>query len=383
MLIQIEIGTAGSESKGQRVTPQLPAGFKVHIVNIMFSCNSGGIEQAFVDYCEGLLHRGHRITAITHPDAPINTDLKALNIDTLYMKNLGEWDIFAARKLRQQLQILAPDIVIGHASRAFILARKAINGFCPLVGIAHNYNARIRKLTEADGAFATTQDLIKFVAKQGVAEDRIFLVPNMVRCHELPHRGPRHQPPVIGTMGRFVKKKGFDVFIDAITILRNRGYQFRAAIGGNGVEEAALKKKASAAGLDKILMFPGWIEDKRAFFHGIDIFCLPSLHEPFGIVLLESFIHGVPVVSTDSEGPRDFITPNFDALIVKKGDAVEMADALAKLLDSTRLADDLAANAFAKAKTKYSIDGVSENIEKALLAIIARWRSQRLTGRAA
>src|SRR6185369_4100436 len=107
-----------------------------------------------------------------------------------------------------------------------------------------------------------------------------------------------------------------------------------------------------------------------------DIFCLPSLHEPFGIVLLEAFTYGTPVVAADSEGPRDIITHNVDALLVKTGDACELAEAVATLLDNPTLASDLAANAFAKAKTSYSIDGIAAKIEETLIDIISRWRQE-------
>jgi len=346
----------------------------MNIVNIMFSAIGGGIEQAFVDYCEGLQTRSHRVTAFTHPKAVVNAQLKALGVETISMRNLGEYDFFAIHRLRKHLRALAPDIAITHTHRSFALAHRATPGICPLVGITHNYFARARRLKRADAVITTTHDLINFVKKLGVPEDRIYHIPNMVRCHELPHRGEPNQPPVIGAMGRLVKKKGFDVYIEALKLLKERGYVFRAVLGGTGEEEKHLKHKATDAGLDDILTFPGWIEDKKSFYNHIDVFCLPSLHEPFGIVLLEAFVHGVPVVATDSEGPRDIITPNCDALLVKAGNASDLSAAIARLLDDAKLAADLAANAFVKAKTNYSIEGVTERIEKVLTAVILRWR---------
>ena len=92
-------------------------------------------------------------------------------------------------------------------------------------------------------------------------------------------------------------------------------------------------------------------------------------------MLLEAFTHGTPVVATDSEGPRDIITPNFDALLVKKESASELAAAIAKLIDEPDTAATLATNAFVKTKTTYSIESVSERIEKALEAITAKQRA--------
>jgi glycosyltransferase involved in cell wall biosynthesis len=289
------------------------------------------------------------------------------------MRNFGEWDFFAINRLRKTLQGLSPDVVIAHSNRAYVLARKAISGIYPLVGVAQNYSTK--RLTGAEAVFTTTRDLVSHIVKQGVPEDRVFHIPNMVKCNELPHRGERSNPPIIGTMGRFVAKKGFDVYIEALRQLKERGYKFRAILGGDGVEGSKLRKQAQSAGLtEDWLYFPGWIEDKKAFYTHIDIFCLPSHHEPFGIVLLEAFTYGAPVVATDSEGPNDIITPNYDALIVAKGNSTQMADDMAKLLDDKHLADTLAANAFAKTRLRYSLDVVAERIEQACNTIIARNR---------
>ena len=341
----------------------------MHIVNIMFSTSGGGIEQAFVDYTEGLARRGHKVTAITHPDAVVRGQLKVMGIKPVTMRNMGEWDLLARIRLWIKLKRLKPDVILAHTGRAFTLTKYS---HCPLIGIAHNYNKRVRRMKRADAVFTTTHDLIRFVMEQKIPEDRIFHIPNMVKCDTLPQRGARNDQPVIGSMGRFVKKKGFDIYIDALKILSERGYRFKAILGGVGEEEKHLKGRIKAAGMKEIVSMPGWVENKKDFYTKIDLFCLPSLHEPFGIVLLEAFTHGTPVIATDSEGPLDIITPNFDALLVKKESASELAAAMARLLDEPDFAATLATNAFVKAKTVYSLESVSERIEKALEVIIAR-----------
>ncbi|MDX1974994.1 MAG: glycosyltransferase family 4 protein [Rickettsiales bacterium] len=342
------------------------------IAIVMLSRGYGGIEQAFIDYCEGLKARGNRVLGIVDPKAGVIAQLQELSIPYVTLSNMGQWDIWAARKLRKILTSHHTHIVIAGSNRSYSLAKKAIKGLIPLVGVAHNYSTE--RLTDADGVFAITQDLTKHLLKQGIQEDHIFRIPNMVRCRELPHRAPRNNPPIIGSMGRFVKKKGFDIYIDALRILRERGYRFRAVLGGEGLEGRALKKQAFEAGLKDQMLFLGWVQDKKEFYSRIDIFCLPSHHEPFGIVLLEAFNYGTPVVATNSEGPIDIITPNYDAILVDKGSASALADGLAKLLDDNALADSLAANAFAKTKTVFAIEVVAERIEKACETMVSRWR---------
>lgn len=342
----------------------------MHITNIMLSKGSGGIEQAFLDYCDGLLRRGHRVTAITHPNARVNATMDFMGIRPLHLGNMGEWDALAMWRLRRKLKKLGPDVVITHTSRAFALSHIAARGICPVVGVAHNYNKRVARLAKAAGIFAITHDLIQHLINVGVSPEKIYHIPNMVKCDALPQRRTVNAVPVIGSMGRFVAKKGFDVFIDSLQILKEQGHHFTAVLGGDGEEERNLKKRAKAAGLRDILTFTGWVEDKQSFYTGIDIFCLPSTHEPFGIVLLEAFTYGTPVVSTLTEGPRDIITPNFDALVALPGSAKELADQLGQLLTNPPQRAQLAANAFVKAKTSYSLQSVSERIESALIKIV-------------
>ncbi len=343
---------------------------KMRIVNVMFAKTGGGIEQAFVDYCEGLRDRGHEVTAITAPNAWAIAQLRERGINTKTLWNINEYDVIASFRLGRVIKSLNADVVIAHANRAFGLTRRAIKNHVPLVGVVQNYSTR--RYGAADAVFTTTNDLISTLEKQGIPAGDIYHIPNMVECRELPHRPTRRNPPVIGTLGRFVAKKGFDIYIEALALLKARGLPFTAVLGGNGEEEKALRDLAKAKGLDKHLEFLGWIGDRKSFYNSIDIFCLPSHHEPFGIVLLEAFANGVPVVSGASEGPKEIITPNYDALIVEKGDAALLADALAKFLNDAPLAERMAANGYVKAKTRYSLEVVAEKIEVALVKIIAK-----------
>ena len=342
----------------------------MHIVIIMFAQTGGGIEQAFIDHCEGLHSCGQRITAIVHPNSWAEEKLSGLPIEIVRMRNFGEWDLLASHRLKKTLQKLAPDVVIVHANRAMSLARRAMPVNMPLIGVIHKYSTK-RHLA-ADALFPVTHDLAAHLKSDGFAEDNIFHMPNMIRCSELPQRAKRQSPPVIGTMGRFVAKKGFDVYIEALAQLKARGYVFKAVLGGTGAEEKKLKRLVEEKGLTGTLQFLGWVENRKNFYTGIDIFCLPSLHEPFGIVLLEAFSFGAPVISTNSEGPKDIITPNYDALIVEKGNAHELANAMARLLDDEKLADKLAANAFAKVTMQYTQEVVCERIVTTLHTIIER-----------
>src|SRR6202034_4671627 len=100
---------------------------------------------------------------------------------------------------------------------------------------------------------------------------------------------------------------------------------FKAVLAGEGEEEGALRDLAREKGLGEELRFAGWVTDKQAFFDSIDLFCLPSHHEPFGIVLLEAMAQGLPVVATASEGPSEILEAGEPGVLVPTNDAGALA----------------------------------------------------------
>ncbi len=130
-----------------------------------------------------------------------------------------------------------------------------------LIAVLPNY---AMKCDGAAAVFYPTLDLKRHAQRRGVPEDRLYHIPSMVRVPPSPPARDRRTPPVVGAMGRFVAKKGFEVFIAALGRLRARGIGFRAVLAGDGPERAALVQLAADHGLRELLTFPGWVNDKPA-----------------------------------------------------------------------------------------------------------------------
>lgn len=339
----------------------------MRIVNAMFSQGSGGIEQCVVDYCEALLHSGHKVSALIHPKSVIKEQLLGIdNLNILGVKNCGQYDFFAKSYIKKILKQINADIVIAHGNRAVSLLKSPCKNLgIKLIGVSHNY--KIKRLIGLDGILTITNDLKKTAIKAGHPEDKTFLMPNMIRLQEVEPKlfSKYNNPPIIGTMGRFVKKKGFAEFLQALAVLVKRKVEFKAVIGGDGEEFSSLKQLRAQLDLEKHVDFSGWVSNKSDFFNNIDIFCLPSLHEPFGIILLEAFAAKKPVISFKSEGPSEIITDNKDALMAKIGDAEELADKLEMLIKSEKTAKELAKNAYSSVK-KYDLKSAAKRLDEFL-----------------
>jgi len=88
-------------------------------------------------------------------------------------------------------------------------------------------------------------------------------------------------------------------------------------------------------------------------FHAADIFCLPSLHEPFGIVILEAWAAGLPVVASRVGGIPSFTRDGDDILHAEPGNAGDLGQRLVELLEKPELAARLAAAGREKARRDY------------------------------
>lgn len=336
----------------------------------MFGKGRGGIEQSFLDYSRALVGSGQRVTSLVHPGAAILPMLNHYQLPVTTLANWGVWDPIACYRLTQLIRTNKPDIIIAHGGRAASLLKKATQGKVPVVGVCHNPS--IRRLLGCDALFTVTEALKQAVIKAGQPTNSVYTMPNMVSLPDtapiLPK--PRHRPLVIGTLGRFVAKKGFRDFIAALHLLHNKGIAFQAILAGDGEERQALVSQAKD--MEAILSFPGWVTDKPAFFDAIDIFCLPSLEEPFGIVLLEAFQHGVPVVSTECEGPLEIITHGHDGLLTARNKPEALAASLENMINDTTLAEKLASNAYDTVRSRYAMPVVAERMVSILETVCDR-----------
>jgi glycosyltransferase involved in cell wall biosynthesis len=339
----------------------------LRIANVMLGRRLGGLEQALLDYTDALSRTGHEVHAVVHPDAAIRPALEQRGAAWHGLAHLGEWDPLAALRLRLLLRQMRAQLCIAHGNRAMRLLRRS--GASPIIAVLPNYKMTCR------GAAAVchpTMDLRRYARDQGVAEDRLYHIPSMVRVPLAPPRRVSHRPPVIGAMGRFVAKKGFAVFIEALARLRASGAPFRAVLAGDGPQCGALQRLAAERGLSDVLSFPGWVHDKPAFFAAIDIFCLPSHHEPFGIVLIEAMAQALPVVATDSEGPAEILRDGTHGIVVPRADAPRMAEALHQLIAEPDRASWFGANAYRRAREEFDLPRVAARLDEVVRRVAHR-----------
>jgi len=326
------------------------------IFNIMVSRELGGIQQAYLDYNEALQETGYQVINISSAYALINDQLT----NSIKLPTLTSWCILSKIYLRLLIALYRPSVIIAHGGRAINFAAALKPKSAKLIGVAHNYS--YKRLKKCDYVIVITDHLRQYMTDNGYDNDRIFQIPNMLRINLKYEESKFHKPIVIGSYGRFVKQKGYEYLLDALAILKHREYNVRLVLGGGGEDEEQLKNKSKELDINEITTFPGWIKDKKKFFAEIDIFCLPSIHEPFGIVLLEAMEYSKPIVSTKCEGPSEILDHNVDALLATVNSAEDLADKLTEFVDNPEKAKNCAKSAYSKLCSKYDIKIVSRKL---------------------
>ncbi len=326
------------------------------IINIMLSRDLGGVQQSFLDYDKMLKQEKLEVVNITSIGAEINDLIKR----DYTLLNMGSWDWLSILRLKSILKKEQPDVIIAHGGRATKFAYYAKDK-TPMIGITHS--GKLKWVDKCDYIIVLTSAMKKKAMQEGIDQARLVMIPNTVDTSIFSRKEKEETSlPVIGTMARFVPKKGIDTLLESIAILAKEGLQFKVIIGGGGDEEAAYRLLSKTLGLEHYVEFTGWVRDKEQFFERLDIFCLPSHNEPFGIILLEAMAYKMPIVSTKTEGPLDILTHNSDALLVDIGSQLQMAEAIKKLLDDEILAKSLANQASIRVQKDYDIKIVGKKL---------------------
>ena len=142
---------------------------------------------------------------------------------------------------------------------------------------------------------------------------------------------------ILISVGRLVKRKGYEYAIQAVSKIAHPNLKY--LIIGDGPEEKSLKDLTKRLGVEEKVEFLGFVSEEKKFqYLSIsNIYVLSSLHEGFGICLLEAMYCGLEIVSTDNGGQTDFLLDKKNALMVPIEDSDALADKILELLKNENL----------------------------------------------
>lgn len=197
---------------------------------------------------------------------------------------------------------------------------------------------------QTDAFIAYSRKAKEYLLENGVSKDKIFVGEQVMPKVFLSRASLRKSDTkfkkkrIILYLGYLNRRKGVNYLIQAYKKLSINDSCL--VIAGTGPDEGRLKSLAKD---EPNINFVGYVEhEEKANYYSIaDVFVLPTLHDPWGLVINEAMYYGLPIITTDAAGASEMVRKNKNGFIVKSGDSKELADSLRKLLHNDKLRKEM------------------------------------------
>lgn len=198
-----------------------------------------------------------------------------------------------------------------------------------------------------------------FLAKTGFDPDRITVIPSgvdlSVKAREVPILDPGHVP-VVGTAGPLESVKGLPFFLGAASRVLQTGRDVEFLIAGAGPEEANLRRLARELGIASKVTFVPYLLNFAESLKAMDVFCLPSLQQGLGTIMLEAMALGIPVIASRVGGVYGVIHDQHNGLLVPPSNSRQLADRILELLSDPNRARHFGENGRQLVQTEFGLD---------------------------
>lgn len=337
---------------------------KIKVIHIITRLDKGGSAENTFLTLKGLDKSRYQVSLIAGPvDDPSQdrrSHLEESGVRYIQVPQLRRnihlfYDFSALLKTFRLLRRERPDIVHTHTSKAGLLGRLAakLAGIPSIIHTPHGHvffgyfgalKTRMFILFEklasriTDKIVALTpREKSDYLSYKVTSEEKLVVIPSGIELHKCQH-APREErsklkkglgipetSAVVGTAGRLVPVKGPQFLLKAFKQVISEHPDTYLVFAGDGPLRKSLEKNAVVMGLAKKIIFAGWRDDMARVLSVFDVFCLPSLNEGMGRVLVEAMALGKPIVASDVGGIPDLIIPGKNGFLVPPRNPGELA----------------------------------------------------------
>jgi glycosyltransferase involved in cell wall biosynthesis len=223
---------------------------------------------------------------------------------------------------------------------------------CPLILTMHDEPAERERLA-IDSAWCRRVIAVSHYVKDRII-DQFNIDPSIVsvihpgvepsiKSLGPPVLDPAHVP-VVGTAGPLEAVKGIPILLKAARRVQASHPSVQFVIAGAGPEENRLRRLAEELGVSAHVTFIPNMHDFTASLSAMDIFCLPSLQQGLGAIMMEGMAMGKPVIASNVGGVYSVVSDGETGLLVPPSDSRRLAERIQELLN-----DPVAARAIGEA----------------------------------
>lgn len=328
------------------------------ILHVIWRCGTGGAEGFVRDLSIAMKARGHTVEIAyiaSAKDQGASPEFEryfqqTLDAAGIRYRELGyrtrRNPILGALALRRCLRAFKPDIVHLHMPTTVMFRLLAPgqgrtvftyhNTFLPFPGQLFRLFDLVvdRYVAICDAAQAVLAPLV------GRPIERIY---NGITASRMTARvdRPDAERPIVLSVGNLEHRKGYDVLIEAVVLLRGRltgsGMQPLFLIAGEGGERSNIEAAIRARQLEDWVKLLGTRSDINDLMASAQLFAMTSRYEGFPIALIECAHAGLPAVVTDVGGCREIVREGRNGFVVASEDCAAVADRLHRLLSNREL----------------------------------------------
>ena len=225
------------------------------------------------------------------------------------------------------------------------------------------------------------KSLYKDVEKY-VKWDDVYICPNGIPVAKedfrFNEREKSNEVPRLLFLSNLIESKGVIVLLDALKILKNKGFSFVCDfVGGETAEINTMRfgEEVSKRGLNEMTIYRGrkYGEDKIREYQQADIFVFPTYYdnECFPLVLLEAMEQGLPCISTSEGAICDIINDGVNGLIAERKNAESLANKIETLLNDKDLRIRMGNAGKEKFQKEFTLEKFEERICDILQTVTA------------
>ncbi|CDN47383.1 glycosyltransferase family 4 protein [Neorhizobium galegae] len=170
----------------------------------------------------------------------------------------------------------------------------------------------------------------------------------------------------VARLDRHDRGKNIDALIKAMVLLKRRNVECVLQVVGEGPLRSELASLARELAVEERVELLGRVSDARLAeaYSQACLFAMPSSKEGFGIVFLEAWLHGLPVICGTQDAAVEIITDGVDGFAVNPSDIETLAERMAMLLADPGMAAAMGEAGVEKVRSRYLMRHFKGNLEK-------------------
>jgi glycosyltransferase involved in cell wall biosynthesis len=213
------------------------------------------------------------------------------------------------------------------------------------------------------GGLSFTSQKVDRVIYCGIDLQRFMPIDNAERSLKL------WRYPVVGAVGRLIPRKGYNYLLHAVPDIKKAYPDVKLVFAGDGEEKENLKMLANELDVQESVVFLGNRKDIPEVINSFDVFVLPSLSEGLGVVVLEAFAAGKPVVASKVEGIPEMVVSGENGFLVPPKDSGALAEKIIAILRDPEKASEMGKKGRCLVEEKFNINNKIREYESLYLEV--------------